>query len=106
MNLQFGTGLPFGPPTHERWKQIFRMPPYRRVDIGFAYQIIKENHHIPKQNLFHHLKGMFLSLEVFNLLQIDNTVSYTWITDVTNRQYAVPNYLTKRQLNVKLQFKF
>ena len=106
LNLQFGTGLPFGPPTHERWKQIFRMPPYRRVDIGFAYQIIKENHHIPKQNPFHHLKGMFLSLEVFNLLQIDNTVSYTWITDVTNRQYAVPNYLTKRQLNVKLQFKF
>ena len=106
LNLQFGTGLPFGPPNHERWMQIFRMPPYRRVDIGFAYQIIKENHHIAKHNPFHHLKGMFLSLEVFNLLQIDNTVSYTWITDVTNRQYAVPNYLTKRQLNIKLQLKF
>ena len=106
LNLQFGSGLPFGPPGHERWKQVFRMPPYRRVDIGFAYQIIKENHHIPKHNPFHHLKGMFLSLEVFNLLQIDNTVSYTWITDVTNRQYAVPNYLTKRQLNIKLQVKF
>ncbi len=106
LNLQFGSGLPFGPPGHDRWKQVFRMPPYRRVDIGFAYQIIKENHHIPKHNPFHHLKGMFLSLEVFNLLQIDNTVSYTWITDVTNRQYAVPNYLTKRQLNIKLQVKF
>ena len=106
LNLQFGTGLPFGPPNHERWMQIFRMPPYRRVDIGFAYQVIKENHHIPKHNPFHHLKGMFISLEVFNLLQIDNTVSYTWITDVTNRQYAVPNYLTKRQLNIKLQLKF
>lgn len=106
LNMQFGTGLPFGPPGHERWKQVFRMPPYRRVDIGFAYQIIKEDHHLPKQNPFHHLKGMFISVEIFNLLQVNNTVSYTWITDVTNRQYAVPNYLTKRTLNLKLQVKF
>lgn len=106
LNMQFGTGLPFGPPTHERWKQVFRMPPYRRVDIGFAYQIIKENHQIPKKNPFHHLKGMWLSVEIFNLLQVNNTVSYTWVTDVTGRQYAVPNYLTRRQLNLKLQIKF
>ncbi|HRG01313.1 MAG TPA: TonB-dependent receptor, partial [Bacteroidia bacterium] len=106
LNMQFGTGLPFGPPGHERWKQVFRMPPYRRVDIGFAYQIIKEDKPLPKTSPFHHLKGMFISIEVFNLLQIDNTVSYTWVTDVTNRQYAVPNYLTKRTLNLKLQVKF
>lgn len=106
LNMQFGTGLPFGPPEHIRWKQVFRMPPYRRVDIGFAYQVIKENHSLPKHNPFHHLKGMFISLEVFNLLQINNTVSYTWVTDVTGRQYAVPNYLTNRQLNLKLQVKF
>jgi hypothetical protein len=106
LNMQFGTGLPFGPPDHERWKQVFRMPPYRRVDIGFAYQIIKEDKPLPKTNPFHHFKGMFISLEVFNLLQIDNTVSYTWVTDVTNRQYAVPNYLTRRTLNLKLQVKF
>lgn len=106
LNMIFGTGLPFGPPTHERWQQVFRMPPYRRVDIGFAYQIIKEDHHLPKQNPFHHLKGMWLSLEVLNLLQVNNTASYTWIQDVTGRQYAVPNYLTQRQLNVKLQVKF
>lgn len=106
INMQFGSGLPFGPPDHERWKQIFRMPSYRRVDMGFSYEIIKEGHHIPAKNPFHYLKGMFLSIEVFNLLQVNNTVSYTWITDVTNRQYAVPNYLTKRQLNLKLQIKF
>lgn len=106
LNMQFGTGLPFGPPGHERWKQVFRMPPYRRVDIGFAYQIIKEDKPLPKSSMFHHLKGMFISIEVFNLLQVNNTVSYTWITDVTNRQYAVPNYLTRRTLNLKLQVKF
>ena len=106
LNMQFGSGLPFGPPGHERWKQVFRMPPYRRVDIGFAYQIIKEDHQLPKKNPFHYLKGMFISVEIFNLLQVDNTVSYTWVTDVTNRQYAVPNYLTRRTINLKLQVKF
>lgn len=106
LNMQFGTGLPFGPPDHIRWKQVFRMPPYRRVDIGFAYQIIKEDKPLPKKNPFHFLKGAFISIEVFNLLQINNTVSYTWVTDVTGRQYAVPNYLTSRQLNLKLQVKF
>lgn len=106
LNMQFGTGLPFGPPNHIRWQQVFRMPPYRRVDIGLAYQIIKEDKPLPKSNSFHFIKGMFISVEIFNLLQIDNTVSYTWVTDVTNRQYAVPNYLTKRTLNLKLQVKF
>ncbi len=106
LNMQFGTGLPFGPPDHERWKQVFRMPPYRRVDIGFAYQIIKEEKPLPKKSPFHHFKAMFISVEIFNLLQVDNTVSYTWVTDVTNRQYAVPNYLTRRMLNLKLQVKF
>jgi hypothetical protein len=52
LNMQFGTGLPFGPPDHERWKQVFRMPPYRRVDIGFAYQIIKEDKPLPKKIRF------------------------------------------------------
>jgi hypothetical protein len=106
LNMQFGTGLPFGPPDHQRWKQVFRMPPYRRVDIGFAYQIIKEEKPLPKKSPFHHFKAMFISVEIFNLLQVDNTVSYTWVTDVTNRQYAVPNYLTRRMLNLKLQVKF
>lgn len=106
LNMQFGTGLPFGPPNHIRWQQIFRMPPYRRVDIGLAYQIIKEDKPLPKSNSLHFIKGMFISVEIFNLLQINNTVSYTWVTDVTNRQYAVPNYLTRRMVNLKLQVKF
>jgi hypothetical protein len=106
LNMQFGTGLPFGPPGHERWKQVFRMPPYRRVDIGFAYQIIKEDKPLPNKHPFHFCKAMFISVEIFNLLQVNNTVSYTWIADVTNRQYAVPNYLTRRMLNLKLQLKF
>lgn len=106
LNLQFGSGLPFGPPNHVRWQQTARMPPYRRVDVGFAYQIVKEEKPLPNTHPFHFMKSAFISIEVFNLLQINNTVSYTWVTDVTGRQYAIPNYLTRRQLNVKLQVRF
>lgn len=106
LNLQFGSGLPFGPPTHKRWEQVRRMPPYRRVDAGFAYNILKQNREIKRKNVFNNLKDMWLFLEVFNLLQIQNTVSYTWVTDVTGNRYAIPNYLTNRQINLKLQVSF
>lgn len=106
LNLQFGSGLPFGPPTHLRWQQLLRMPPYRRVDAGFAYNIIKETREIKRKNVFNHLREMWVFLEVYNLLQVQNTVSYTWIQDVTGNRYAIPNYLTNRQLNLRLQVKF
>jgi hypothetical protein len=53
-----------------------------------------------------HFKSVWLGVEVFNLLQRNNTLSYLWVTDVTNRQYAVPNFLTSRQINVRLQVEF
>ncbi len=106
LNLQFGSGLPFGPPTHKRWEQIKRMPPYRRVDAGFAYNILKSNREIKRKNVFNNLKEMWVFLEVFNLLQIQNTVSYIWVTDVTGNRYAIPNYLTNRQINLRLQISF
>ncbi|HWY12539.1 MAG TPA: TonB-dependent receptor [Bacteroidia bacterium] len=106
LNLIFGSGLPFGPPTHERWRQVFRMPPYRRVDIGFAYNILREGREFKRKNFMNHVLSMWLNLEVLNLLGVNNTVSYTWIKDVTGRQYAVPNYLTNRMVNVKIQVRF
>jgi hypothetical protein len=106
LNIQFGSGLPFGPPTHHRWEQIRRMPPYRRVDAGFAYNILKENREIKHKNFFNKLKELWIYLEVFNLLQVQNTVSYTWVTDVTGNRYAIPNYLTNRQVNARLQIRF
>lgn len=106
LNLQFGSGLPFGPPTHLRYQQVLRMPPYRRVDAGFAYNILKANREIKRKNVFNNLKDMWIFLEIFNLLQVQNTVSFTWIQDVTGNRYAVPNYLTNRQVNVKLQIRF
>jgi hypothetical protein len=82
------------------------MPAYRRVDIGFSYQLLKEDRKKKEKGIFRYIKSAWTSLEVLNLLAVNNTVSYTWIKDVTNRQYAIPNYLTNRQLNIKLQLKF
>ncbi len=106
LKILFGTGLPFGPPNTERYQQTQRMPPYRRVDIGFSKQLISEQTTFKKKNPLTHIKNMWISLEVFNLLQVNNTVSYVWVKDINNRQYAVPNYLTPRQLNLKLIAEF
>lgn len=106
LRLQFNTGLPFGAPDTERYEHTLRMPDYRRVDIGFSYQFINEGSRFASGNPLKHFKNMWLSLEVFNLLQIYNTVSYIWIKDINNRQFAVPNYLTPRLLNIKLIAEF
>ncbi|MDQ3110476.1 MAG: TonB-dependent receptor [Bacteroidota bacterium] len=102
LGLIIGTGLPFGPPTHERYKGIFRMPPYRRVDIGFSYEVIKEAKPLKETNPFHFMKSLWIGVEVYNLLQVQNTLSYYWVKDVTGRSYAIPNYLTNRQLSARM----
>ena len=106
LNLLFGTGVPFGPPGSQRYQQVLRMPSYRRVDIGFSYQALKETRTIKPKSVGRFLRSVWISFEVFNLLGTNNTVSYIWVEDVTNRQYAVPNYLTQRQLNLRMIVKF
>ncbi len=106
LNMIFGTGLPFGPPTHQRWQQTLRMPAYRRVDVGFAYNALRQNRAYRSKNMFNHLKELWFYVEIFNFLQIQNTVSYVWVQDVTGNRYAVPNYLTNRQLNLRVQVMF
>lgn len=105
LNLFVTGGFPFGPPGSERKEQIFRAPPYRRVDIGFI-KVLKEEGKESKMKALNHFRSMWVGLEVFNLLQSRNAVSYLWVRDVsTTGQYAVPNYLTARLLNLKLTFK-
>ena len=106
LNLLFGSGIPYGAPGSPKYLQIHRMSPYRRVDIGFSYQPLKEKREIQPTSLTRHLKSVWISLEVFNLLGISNTVSYLWVEDFQNIQYAVPNYLTSRQLNLRVIVKF
>lgn len=107
LKLIFGTGLPFGASDSERYQQKMRMSPYRRVDIGFSKQLIGENTKFKNpNNPLRSIENCWLSLEVFNLLGVNNVSSYMWVTDVYNIQYAVPNYLTGRQLNLKLIVEF
>ena len=106
ISLVFATGLPFGPPDANRYKDQFRIPSYKRVDLGFSGKLWDPKWAKTK-NLFNQgIKSIWLSFEVFNILDISNTVSYLWIRDVNNQQYAVPNYLTGRRFNGKLLINF
>ena len=102
LTLIYGTGLPIGPPDSPRSEQTLRLPAYRRVDIGLSKQLIGERTKFRSTNPLRVFDSMWISLEVFNLLQLNNTVSYLWITDINDRQYAIPNYLTPRTFNLKL----
>jgi hypothetical protein len=115
LTLLYGTGLPFGPPNTARHKATLRMPDYKRVDIGFSKVIKREKKEQIGKNFFRYFKSIWLTAEVFNLLGVNNTVSYLWVTVVPNdlnpsadihTQYAVPNFLTARRLNLKLIAKF
>ncbi len=102
LTLVYGTGLPFGPPDSPPAEQTLRMPPYRRVDIGLSKQLIGEKTHFSAKNPFRVFNSMWIGLDIFNLLNLNNTISYQWITDIQGKQYAVPNYLTPRMFNLKL----
>lgn len=109
LNLMYATGLPFSPPGKALDAGYeLRIPDYKRVDIGFAALLLdgnKENR--PAYSLFRNIESVWLSAEVFNLLGIQNTLSYQWIQDyTTNNTFAVPNRLTARLINVKLAVKF
>ncbi len=99
VSLYFGTGLPFGPPSFERYKDVLRTPTYRRVDIGFSRELFMNQEESRNRN-------GFISLEIFNILGIRNTINHTWIEDVNGRQYAISNYLTNRRVNLKLSLNF
>ncbi|MDR1723890.1 MAG: TonB-dependent receptor [Tannerella sp.] len=99
-------GLPVTIPN-KGWESFrYRLPPYRRVDIGFVYRIAGESDAIMDRAFFSHFKNIWLGVDVFNLFGISNTNSYYWITDVYGEQSSVPNYLTGRQLNLRLSVDF
>ncbi len=103
LKLAYADGLPFGPPHKDNSRQNFRAPAYQRVDIGMSYRAYKRENQTAKQFC---LKNIWIGLDCLNLLGHNNVNSYYWVTDVTNYQYAVPNYLTGRQLNAKLSLEF
>ena len=102
LKLAFADGLPFAAPHKELETNSFRATAYRRADIGMSYQLL-DNSRREKKTF---LKNVTLGVDCLNLFGIDNVNSYYWVTDVTNQQYAVPNYLTGRQLNARVLIEF
>jgi hypothetical protein len=104
----FASGLPVGPPSSPLYLDVLRLPSYKRVDMGFSALLLDASRRThPAHSFFNNLRSVWGSLEVFNLLSIQNTLSYTWIQDWTSQTvFAVPNRLTSRLLNVKLLFNF
>jgi hypothetical protein len=101
LSLVFGTGLPFGPPNFNRYSDTLRTSIYRRVDIGFSKQLLGAEGQ-KRTGFRKHVNSMWVGLEVFNLLDINNTIDHTWITDVSGRYYSIPDFLTPRRFNLKL----
>ena len=97
LRLAFADGLPFGAPHQGLAYQQFRAPAYKRADIGMSFRAVKEGRG---------LKNLWIGIDCLNLFGISNVGSYYWVTDVTNRQWAVPNYLTGRQINGKVTLEF
>lgn len=108
--MHFGSGLPYYLGGDARYKKGNTLPAYSRVDIGFSKVLIggvkdkmKESLNLKKRN---HIKNLWIGVDVFNLLQINNVISYVWVKDFANNTYGVPNYLTGRRLNIKIAGNF
>ncbi|WKN31618.1 carboxypeptidase-like regulatory domain-containing protein [Porifericola rhodea] len=99
LSFLYGSGLPFGPPESEAYRNFLNGQDYKRVDLGFSKQL---NFRQSKTETNSFFRSLWLGLEVLNVLGADNTISYSWIDDVQGRQYAVPNRLSARFINLKL----
>lgn len=102
----YAGGLPFGPPHSGREKQVFRMASYRRVDFGLSYRLLNNENRYITRGLSKNIRNIWVGIDAFNILDISNVNSYYWVTDISNNQCAVPNYLTGRQINARILIEF
>jgi hypothetical protein len=108
VNMTIGTPLPYGPPTYERYKDILRSNSYLRVDLGFMYDFInpQNKEKFKEKKVWGKFEQLTVSLDAFNLLGINNVISYQWLQDIGGRYYAIPNNLTGRRVNLRLIARF
>ena len=108
MSLQgtYADGLPFGPPHTGREKHTFNAPAYKRVDIGMSYRLLNNEDRRYRTGIRQWFKNVWLGVDAFNILGIENVNSYYWVKDINNHNYAVPNYLTGRQINARILMEF
>lgn len=102
LKLAYADGLPFAAPHQELENNSFRAPAYKRADIGMSYRLL-DNHDGSRNTIF---KNVWIGLDCLNLFGINNVNSYYWVTDISGQQYAVPNFLTGRQINGRVTVEF
>jgi hypothetical protein len=108
LNTNIGTGLPFGfPGNNQEYRNTYRLKPYHRVDLGFSVLMWDRGWQSRKPNHFlRFTRQSWISLEVFNLMKVSNEASKTWIKTIYNTQFAIPNYLSSRRINLRLRMDF
>lgn len=100
LNMVFGAPLPYFLPGPARYRDGYRIPAYRRVDAGFNYMLVKENE--PKSTKFSKVfREAWVGVEVFNMLAINNVISFLWVKDLQNNVFGVPNFLTARRVSLR-----
>ena len=104
LNLVYGSGLPFGPPRRPEFRNSFSGKSYKRIDLGFSKIIVLEKDEEKAKKVG--LKSLWLGLEVLNIIDANNRVSYTYVSDVSGVTYAIPNFLTGRRFNLRFIAKF
>jgi hypothetical protein len=105
-NMIYGSNMPYNIPNSVRYRNGLIVDPYIRVDVGFSALLLSEKSTRRSHNPFRGLDNIWASVEVFNLIDRANTISYQIIKDFANNSFAIPNRLTPRLLNVKLLARF
>ena len=106
LNMLYGSNMPYNIPNSTKYRNGLIVDPYIRVDIGFSALLLSEKNNRRSHSPFRNLENIWASLEVFNLINKENTISYQLIKDFANNTYAIPNKLTPRLLNLKLIARF
>jgi len=107
LNLIYNTGLPGGSPSYaDSYQYLQRLRDYKRVDMGMSYVLIDPNN-TQKKKLFKNIREMTVGVEIFNVFDVQNSITNTWVRDVyTKQQFGIPNYMTPRVFNIKTTLKF
>jgi hypothetical protein len=107
LNFLYGSNLPYNIPNSVKYRNALVIEPYMRIDIGFSALLLdSEKSNRRSHSPFRNFENIWATLEVFNLIDRDNTISYLLIKDFSNATYAMPNRLTPRLLNLKLVARF
>jgi len=111
LNAFYGSGIPLSSPVEDQYYTELRMRPYRRVDIGFSKVLKRETDIWGERNPLRFFESIWISAEIFNLLDIKNEASYLWVRTISDQEgvpgmFGIPNYLTGRRFNVKISISF